>query len=145
MPGSGPQEIATYFHTLARLMEQLNESKKGLNASVGNLTGRYAPSDEEKAQKKRKEAKFQQKLLDLKKRTRTDAYRRQQGKFGPADSSGGSARFGDRIRTNEKHAHEWGRVVENEEGVIAVEEKGSAEEGSNTERRKLKGQEEALS
>lgn len=39
-----------------RLMEQLNESKKGLNTSVGNLTGRYAPSEEEKAQKKRKEA-----------------------------------------------------------------------------------------
>ncbi|KAH9885916.1 XPA protein C-terminus-domain-containing protein [Xylariomycetidae sp. FL2044] len=77
--------------------------------------------------KKRKEAKFKEKLLDLKKRTRTDAYRRQQGKFGGGGAtaggagagtgSGKKAKFGDAVATGAKHVHEWGRVIENEEGA----------------------------
>ncbi|KAI1488926.1 XPA protein C-terminus-domain-containing protein [Biscogniauxia mediterranea] len=66
--------------------------------------------------KKRKEAKFREKLLDLKKRTRTDAYRRQQGKFG-STAGGGKAKFGDTVASGGKHAHEWGRVIENEDGA----------------------------
>ena len=42
----------------------------------------------EAERKKRKEAKFKEKLLDLKKRTRTDAYRRQQGRLGGGGSGG---------------------------------------------------------
>jgi DNA-repair protein complementing XP-A cells len=83
----------------------------------------------ESDKKRRKEAKFREKLLDLKKRTRTDAYRRQQGRLGgagagargggDASSSGGKkmARFGDTVASNGKHVHEWGRVVENEDGA----------------------------
>lgn len=72
--------------------------------------------------KKRKEAKFKEKLLDLKKRTRTDAYRRQQGRLGGGGGSGsggggGKAKFGDAIAHNGRHVHEWGRVVENEDGA----------------------------
>ncbi|RYP71071.1 hypothetical protein DL770_008169 [Monosporascus sp. CRB-9-2] len=72
--------------------------------------------------KKRKEAKFREKLLDLKKRTRTDTYRRQQGRFsgsGGASGSegGGKAKFGDAVASNGRHVHEWGRVVENEDGA----------------------------
>ncbi|KAI1389177.1 DNA repair protein [Hypoxylon trugodes] len=73
--------------------------------------------------KKRKEAKFKEKLLDLKKRTRTDAYRRQRGKLGIGGNGGSSAapgkkaKFGDAISTGGKHAHEWGRVIENEDGA----------------------------
>ncbi|XXG96363.1 hypothetical protein Hte_002645 [Hypoxylon texense] len=74
--------------------------------------------------KKRKEAKFKEKLLDLKKRTRTDAYRRQQkGKLGGGGGGGGQgsssrkAQFGDAISNGGKHVHEWGRAVENEEGM----------------------------
>ncbi|KAK8094825.1 XPA protein C-terminus-domain-containing protein [Apiospora hydei] len=72
--------------------------------------------------KKRKEAKFKSKLLDLKKRTRTDAYRREHGKLGGgggASSSGGGggkARFDDVIGGG-KHVHEWGRAIENEAGM----------------------------
>ncbi|KAI1438981.1 XPA protein C-terminus-domain-containing protein [Xylaria sp. CBS 124048] len=85
--------------------------------------------------KARKEAKFRQKLLDLKKRTLTDAYLRSKGKFdeggsstsknrgggdGGAKSSEGPnkkrARFGDAVADGRKHVHEWGRVIENEEG-----------------------------
>ncbi|GAP88622.2 putative DNA repair protein RAD14 [Rosellinia necatrix] len=68
--------------------------------------------------KRRKEAKFKEKLLDLKKRTRTDAYLRGQGRFGgSASGSGKAARFGDVVADGGKHVHEWGRVVENEDGA----------------------------
>lgn len=70
--------------------------------------------------KRRKEAKFKEKLLDLKKRTRTDAYRRQTGKLGGGgggQASGKKAQFGDAIATGGKHVHEWGRIVENEDGA----------------------------
>ncbi|KAK8077148.1 hypothetical protein PG996_003318 [Apiospora saccharicola] len=74
----------------------------------------------ETEKKKRKEAKFKSKLLDLKKRTRTDAYRREHGKLGGASSSGGGAggkaRFDDVIGGG-KHVHEWGRTIENEAGM----------------------------
>lgn len=72
--------------------------------------------------KKRKEAKFKSKLLDLKKRTRTEAYRRHHGKLGIGAGSareaaaGGKANFGDTVITGGKHMHEWGRTIENEEG-----------------------------
>ncbi|KAK8009282.1 XPA protein C-terminus-domain-containing protein [Apiospora marii] len=68
--------------------------------------------------KKRKEAKFKSKLLDLKKRTRTDAYRREHGKLGGGAGAGGGgkARFDDAIGGG-KHVHEWGRTIENEAGM----------------------------
>ncbi|KAI0124811.1 DNA repair protein rad14-like protein [Xylariales sp. AK1849] len=72
--------------------------------------------------KKRKEAKFKSKLLDLKKRTRTDAYRREHGKLGSTAgigrrTDGGKAKFGDVVPTGGKHVHEWGRAIENEDGM----------------------------
>lgn len=63
--------------------------------------------------KKRKEAKFKEKLLDLKRKTRTEAFRRQGGKTAPT----GAKRFGDAIGGG-KHVHEWGRAVENEDGAM---------------------------
>ncbi|KAI1214359.1 DNA repair protein [Annulohypoxylon truncatum] len=70
----------------------------------------------ETEKKKRKEAKFKEKLLDLKKRTRTDAYKREKGKLGGSASSGKKAQFGDSVLNGAKHVHEWGRVIENEDG-----------------------------
>jgi DNA-repair protein complementing XP-A cells len=76
--------------------------------------------------KRRKEAKFKEKLLDLKKRTRTDTYLRQQGRFDTKDGASGGAsggaggkkkaKFGDFVANGGKHVHEWGRVIENEDG-----------------------------
>jgi DNA-repair protein complementing XP-A cells len=60
--------------------------------------------------KKRKEDKFRSKLQELKKRTRTEAYRRNN------KASGKGAAFGDAIG-NGRHEHEWGRTVENADGV----------------------------
>ncbi|KAI1369016.1 XPA protein C-terminus-domain-containing protein [Xylaria arbuscula] len=80
----------------------------------------------EAEKKKRKEAKFKEKLLDLKKRTRTDAYLRGQGRFdkssgggiGRGGGAGGKkAKFGDTVADGGKHVHEWGRVIENEDGA----------------------------
>ncbi|KAI0025080.1 DNA repair protein [Xylariomycetidae sp. FL0641] len=81
--------------------------------SADALDAEFARREADK--KTRREAKFKAKLLDLKKRTRTDAYRRQQGRFG--GGGGGKAEFGDAIAHGGKHVHEWGRVVETEDGA----------------------------
>ncbi|KAI3332744.1 XPA protein C-terminus-domain-containing protein [Ustulina deusta] len=92
--------------------------------SPAALDAEFARREADK--KRRKEAKFKEKLLDLKKRTRTDAYLRGQGRFdnNAAASGGGGgtgnkkkARFGDAVADGGKHVHEWGRVIENEEGA----------------------------
>ncbi|KAG7285608.1 hypothetical protein NEMBOFW57_010237 [Staphylotrichum longicolle] len=73
--------------------------------------------------KKRKEAKFKEKLLDLKRKTRTDAFRRNNAKAGSSAGGGtgiGKAtKFGDAIGGGGKHVHEWGRTVETEDGMTA--------------------------
>lgn len=56
--------------------------------------------------KDRKEKKFKNKLNELKKRTRVDAYKRARG--------GGGGEFGDTIGKG-KHEHEWGRSIEDPE------------------------------
>lgn len=68
----------------------------------------------EEQKKRRKEAKFKEKLLDLKKKTRTDAFRRQQKQAGGA--AGGPARFGDDVGGG-KHVHTWGTAVQDGEGM----------------------------
>lgn len=55
----------------------------------------------------RKEAKFKEKLLDLKKKTRTDRWIK--------DRAG--KKLGDAVGRADRHVHEWGRTVENEEGM----------------------------
>jgi len=54
----------------------------------------------------RKESKFKEKLADLKKKTRTEKWIK--------DRAG--KKLGDRAR-GERHVHEWGRTVENAEGM----------------------------
>lgn len=56
--------------------------------------------------KQRKEKKFKNKLQELKKRTRVEAYKR--------GRAGGGGEFGDLIG-NGRHQHEWGRAVEDAE------------------------------
>ncbi|KAK4501871.1 hypothetical protein PRZ48_007680 [Zasmidium cellare] len=58
------------------------------------------------AKKDQKEKKFKNKLQELKKRTRVDAYKRARG--------GGGGEFGDTIGRG-KHEHEWGRSIEDPE------------------------------
>lgn len=67
----------------------------------------------ENEKKRRRETKFKEKLHDLKKRTRVEAYRR--NRKGPA---GGN--FGDDLGGGRKHVHQWGRSVENPETGMSV-------------------------
>lgn len=72
----------------------------------------------ETEKKKRKEVKFKEKLLDLKKKTRTDAYRRNTGRLADGPDGQRAKKFGDVVGGgNGKHVHEWGRAVENAEGM----------------------------
>lgn len=58
--------------------------------------------------KKQKEKKFKNKLEELKKRTRVEAYKRSRKGGGDA----GMAEFGVKVtRRNDRHVHEWGRPV----------------------------------
>lgn len=60
----------------------------------------------ESEKKRRKEAKFQTKLRELKKRTRVEAYRRSKM------AGGANAKFGDKVvGRHDRHEHEWGRAV----------------------------------
>ncbi|KAH7347215.1 DNA repair protein RAD14 [Plectosphaerella cucumerina] len=67
--------------------------------------------DEKRA---RKDKKFREKLTDLKRKTRTEAFRRQAA--ASKSGGGGPANFGDAVG-NGRHVHEWGRAIENEEGM----------------------------
>ncbi|OAA69834.1 xpa [Cordyceps fumosorosea ARSEF 2679] len=77
------------------------------------LDAEYARREAQKSA--RKERQFRDKLRDLKRKTRTDAFRRQAGTLGAT----GASKFGDEVagRHGGKHVHEWGRTVENEEGM----------------------------
>ena len=85
-----------------------------LNTKWGSAEALDAEYERREAQKKaRKEAKFKEKLLDLKRKTRTDAFRRQAGNMART----GASRFGDAVGGGGKHVHDWGRPVVNEEGM----------------------------
>lgn len=79
--------------------------------SAEKLDAEFARREAEK--KRRKEAKFRERLLDLKRKTRTEAFRRQGGKAAPT----GARNFGDSIGSGGRHIHDFGLPVENEEGV----------------------------
>jgi DNA-repair protein complementing XP-A cells len=64
-----------------------------------------------KVAKQRKEKKFKNKLNDLKRRTRVEAYKRQR-----LGGDNATAEFGQKIKGRyDKHEHEWGRGVLNPE------------------------------
>lgn len=67
----------------------------------------------EAAKKRQKETKFKSRLLDLKKKTRVEAWRRSQ-----RGETGGS--FGDVVGKPGKHVHTFGRAIINEETGMGV-------------------------
>lgn len=100
---------ATFHNMRLYLRFQIEEyafSKKWGSAEA--LDEEFVKREGEK--KKRKEEKFKSKLQELKKRTRTEAYRRER-------AGGGGGDFGDRIDRSGKHTHTWGRPVENADGI----------------------------
>ena len=77
--------------------------------SEEKLDAAFERREEEK--KRRKQEKFKNKLQELKKRTRVEAYRRNRA------GGAGGGNFGDDIGKGGKHEHTWGRPAENDEGV----------------------------
>jgi len=104
---SKPNPHKAHWHDMMLFLrfqvEEYAVSKKW--GSAERLDAEFERREEQK--KKRKEAKFKEKLLDLKKKTRSEAFRRQHGakKFGGVSSG------------EERHEHRWGVTVENSEGA----------------------------
>ncbi|KAI1409986.1 DNA repair protein [Hypoxylon sp. FL1857] len=116
---SRPNPHKSHWHDMMLFLRYQVEEYAFSDKKWGSAEALDAEFERREAdKKKRKEAKFKEKLLDLKKRTRTDAYRREKGKLGGGGAaSGAKAKFGDAISTGGRHVHEWGRVIENEDGA----------------------------
>jgi DNA-repair protein complementing XP-A cells len=78
--------------------------------SAEALDAEFARRETDK--KTRKEEKFKKKLLDLKKKTRTEKYIRDK-----SGRPGGATKFGDAVGGGGRHVHDWGRTVENDQGM----------------------------
>ncbi len=105
----------TWNHMMLYLRFQVEEyafSKKWGSAEA--LDNEFAKRVVDK--KKRRDVKFKSKLQELKKKTRVEAYRRNKKSSGAAEGGGGG-NFGDVIGRVGKHVHEWGRAVENADGI----------------------------
>ncbi|KAL0940247.1 DNA repair protein [Colletotrichum truncatum] len=110
---SRPNPHKSHWHDMM-LFLRFQVEEYAFNTKWGSAEKLDAEFQRREADKKRrKEAKFRDKLNDLKKKTRTEAIRRQQA----ARAAGsGPGKFGDSIGGG-KHVHDWGRAVENEEGM----------------------------
>ncbi|KFH48471.1 DNA repair protein-like protein [Hapsidospora chrysogenum ATCC 11550] len=110
---SKPNPHKSHWHDMM-LFLRCQVEEYALNTKWGSAEALDAEYERREAQKKaRKEAKFKEKLLDLKRKTRTDAFRRQAGNMART----GASRFGDAVGGGGKHVHDWGRPVVNEEGM----------------------------
>ncbi|KAH6851330.1 XPA protein C-terminus-domain-containing protein [Chaetomium sp. MPI-CAGE-AT-0009] len=117
---SKPNPHKAHWHDMMLFLRYQVEDY-ALNQKWGSAEALDAEFEKREADKKRrKEAKFKEKLLDLKRKTRTDAFRRNNAKSSSSAVGGGIGRatkFGDAIGGGGKHVHEWGRTVENEDGM----------------------------
>ncbi|KAK4670779.1 DNA repair protein rad14 [Podospora pseudoanserina] len=117
---SKPNPHKSHWHDMMLFLRYQVE-EYAINQKWGSAEALDAEFEKrEQDKKRRKEAKFKEKLLDLKRKTRTEAFRRNNAKGdsnGSGSGPGKAARFGDAIGDRGKHAHEWGRTVENAEGM----------------------------
>lgn len=109
---SRPNPHKSHWHDMM-LFLRFQVEEYALKTKWGSAEALDAEYEKREGQKRaRKEAKFKEKLTDLKRKTRTDAFRRQAGTLGKS----GASKFGDSIREG-RHVHQWGRTVENEHGM----------------------------
>ncbi|KAK7413936.1 DNA repair protein rad14 [Neonectria punicea] len=109
---SKPNPHKSHWHDMM-LFLRCQVEEYAIKTKWGSAEALDAEYERRETQKKaRKEAKFKEKLTDLKRKTRTDAFRRQAGTLGKS----GASKFGDTIGGG-RHVHEWGRTVENAEGM----------------------------
>jgi DNA-repair protein complementing XP-A cells len=108
-----PNPHKSHWHDMM-LFLRFQVEEYAINTKWGSAEALDAEYERREAQKKaRKESKFKEKLLDLKRKTRTDAFRRQAGHAAKT----GASKFGDTIGGSGKHVHDWGRAVVNEDGM----------------------------
>ncbi|KAK3372945.1 DNA repair protein rad14-like protein [Lasiosphaeria ovina] len=117
---SKPNPHKSHWHDMMLFLRYQVE-KYALTHKWGSAEALDAEFEKREGDKKRrKEVKFKEKLLELKRKTRTEAFRRNTGKAGGGGIAGGkgdATKFGDTVGGSGKHVHEWGRTVENEEGM----------------------------
>lgn len=110
-----PNPHKSHWHDMM-LFLRFQVEEYAIGTKWGSAEALDAEYERRETQKKaRKEAKFKEKLLDLKRKTRTEAFRRQAGTLG--NKNGAPSKFGDAVGGGGRHVHEWGRTVENEEGM----------------------------
>lgn len=108
-----PNPHKSHWHDMM-LFLRCQVEEYAIKTKWGSAEALDAEYERRETQKKaRKEAKFKEKLMDLKRKTRTDAFRRQAGNMART----GASRFGDTVGGGGKHVHDWGRAVVNEEGM----------------------------
>ncbi|KAK3314470.1 XPA protein C-terminus-domain-containing protein [Apodospora peruviana] len=115
---SKPNPHKSHWHDMMLFLRyQVEEYAFGTKwGSAEALDAEFERRENDK--KRRKETKFKEKLLDLKRKTRTDAYRRNNAAAG-SGTGGKATKFGDTVGGGRgKHTHEWGRAVENQDGMI---------------------------
>jgi DNA-repair protein complementing XP-A cells len=105
-----PNPRASHWHDMMLFLRYQVEDYAFSDKKWGSAEGldaEYVRREAEK--KKRTEKKFKMKIMELKKKTRTEAYRK--GLL--TGATGGN--FGD-VVAGGKHEHEWGIPVENQNG-----------------------------
>jgi DNA-repair protein complementing XP-A cells len=105
-----PNPHKSHWHDMMLFLRYQVE-EYAFNTKWGSAEALDAEFEKREAEKKqRKEDKFKSRLRDLKKKTRTEAFRRNMG------NGGKPGQFGDAIGSG-KHKHDWGQTVENEDGI----------------------------
>ncbi|CAK7233775.1 DNA repair protein rad14 [Sporothrix curviconia] len=114
---SKPNPHKSHWHDMM-LFLRCQVEEYAIKTKWGSAEALDAEFERREADKKRrKEAKFKEKLLQLKKKTRTEAYRRNARGKNSADDEALATTFGDAVGRQGRHAHEWGRAIENEDGM----------------------------
>lgn len=110
---SRPNPHKSHWHDMM-LFLRFQVEEYAFNTKWGSAEALDAEFERRETNKKKaKEKKFKEKLFELKRKTRTEAMRRERG----AGEGGKAKQFGDEIGSRGRHVHEWGRAIENEDGM----------------------------
>lgn len=108
---SRPNPHKSHWHDMM-LFLRFQVEDYAFNTKWGSAEALDAEFDRRETNKKKaKEKKFKEKLFELKRKTRTEAMRRGR------EEGGGAKQFGEEVGSRGRHVHEWGRVIENEDGM----------------------------
>ncbi|RKF59490.1 DNA repair protein RAD14 [Erysiphe neolycopersici] len=107
---SKPNPHKSHWHDMMLFLRYQVE-EYAFEKKWGSAEALDAEFEKREAEKKiRKEEKFKSKLRELKKKTRSEAFRRNN------QSMKGGAQFGDHIGGQGRHEHQWGQTIQNVDG-----------------------------